>query len=108
MSIETDQGAHYRFEYKGIKLDPARIAKIYKIENGMQFTMLKKILCCGKRGHNDYKEDLKDIICAAKRELEMLEEDSTETKIIFTNVNTPDGLISGTGRINTDWQPAEY
>jgi len=85
---DEDTGKHYRFTYRvfikeqdikngfvDIKLDPARIAKIYKIESGMQFTILKKGLCCGNRGHNDYKEDLKDIICAAKRELEMLEED---------------------------------
>ena len=28
-----DTGAHYRFEYKGIKLDPARIVSIYEVDN---------------------------------------------------------------------------
>ena len=32
-------------------------------------------LCAGNRGHNDLREDLKDIICAAQRKLEMLDED---------------------------------
>ena len=72
---ENDPGAHYRFEYKGIKLDPARIAKIYNMTDHMEFSILKKILRIGN-AHKDKRQDLKDIINAAQRRLEMLDEDS--------------------------------
>ena len=70
-----DTGKHYRYEYKGIKLDPYRIAHIYKMQSFAMQTILKKCLCAGNRGHNNYKEDLQDIICAAQREIEIIEED---------------------------------
>ena len=70
-----DAGAHYRYEYKGIKLDPFRIAKIYGITDFGQQTILKKALRMGT-AHKDREQDLKDIICAAERMLEMIGEDS--------------------------------
>lgn len=73
-----DQGKHYRFMYKGVKLDPARIASVYEVQHPLQMAMLKKILCTGKRGHNSQVEDIKDIITAAERWLEMIEEDSQD------------------------------
>lgn len=73
---ETDPGLHYRYEYKGIKLDPYRIAEIYNINDFALQTILKKVLRAG-RAHKDLKQDLKDIISAAERRLEMLEEDET-------------------------------
>ena len=73
--IDVDAGEHYRFQYKGIKLDPFRIALIYEIDDAAQFTILKKALCMGQRGYKDLEQDLKDIICAAQRKLEMLKED---------------------------------
>ena len=72
---KQDQGAHYRFEYKGIKLDPARICKIYKIESLLIGQAIKKLLVAGGRGNKSYEQDLKDVICAVTRELEMIEED---------------------------------
>ena len=71
----VDQGKHYRFEYQGIKLDPYRIVEIYGVNDFAMCTIIKKALCCGNRGHKDFKQDLKDIICAAQRRLDMLEED---------------------------------
>ena len=71
---EDDRGKHYRFEYKGIKLDPFRIACIYNLD-GVGLTILKKNLVTGNRGHKDKKQDYLDIICAAQRGIEMLEED---------------------------------
>ena len=70
-----DTGKHYRFKYKGIKLDPFRIAKIYGMESFALMTVLKKILCAGNRGNKDYKADIIDCITALKRELELIEED---------------------------------
>ena len=75
MSDDIDQGKHYRYEYKGIKLDPARICVIYNQTDLLLATIVKKALCAGNRGHKSFEEDLKDIICAARRRLEMLEED---------------------------------
>jgi hypothetical protein len=72
---QPDPGQHYRREHKGIKLDPARIAKIYGMTSGMMFTVLKKCLCAGNRGHKDYRQDLLDMRNAIDRELEMIDED---------------------------------
>jgi len=38
-------------------------------------TILKKCLCAGNRGHKDKRRDLEDIITAAKRAIEMMNED---------------------------------
>lgn len=70
-----DTGSHYRFEYKGIKLDPFRISQIYGMTSFAMMTILKKCLCAGNRGHNSYREDLLDIINAAQREIEIIDED---------------------------------
>lgn len=72
---EKDTGKHYRFEYKGIKLDPFRISKIFNLD-AVQLTILKKTLVTGKRGNKNKKQDLLDIIGAAQRGLEMMEEDN--------------------------------
>jgi hypothetical protein len=92
---DTDPGKHYRHEYKVriteddikngfvvVKLDPARIAKVYGMVDFMDFTVLKKILRLG-RAQKSVEQDLKDIINAAQRRLEMLAEDATNS---FTNV----------------------
>jgi len=71
----SDPGKHYRFEYKGIKLDPARIVTIYGCKNLMAGTIVKKALCAGERGPKDILHDLDDIICAAERWKEMILED---------------------------------
>jgi hypothetical protein len=76
----SDPGQHYRYEYKGIKLDPARIAKIYGMTSGMMFTVLKKCLCAGNRGHKDYRQDLLDMRNAIDREIEMIDEDNNCAK----------------------------
>ena len=73
--MAKDTGTHYRFEYKGIKLDPARLMMIYGQTDLMMGTIVKKALCTGNRGHKDFRRDLEDIIWAAERRLEMLDED---------------------------------
>jgi hypothetical protein len=70
-----DTGAHYRFMYNGVKLDPFRIANIYGVNDFALQTILKKCLCAGERGHKDKRRDLEDIITAAKRAIEMIDED---------------------------------
>jgi hypothetical protein len=76
-----DAGAHYRYQYKGINIDPFRIAQAYNMTDFAMMTILKKCLCAGNRGHKDFKQDLRDIICAAQRKLQMLEEDESNNQI---------------------------
>lgn len=74
---KVDPGAHYRFTYQGLKLDPARIGAIYGITHPMQFQALKKLLCTGNRGHKSLLQDIADIECCLQRWKEMLQEDET-------------------------------
>ncbi len=74
---KPDAGAHYRFQYKGINLDPFRISAIYGITNFAQLTVLKKVLCAGNRGYKDTVQDIDDCICALERWKEMLAEDAS-------------------------------
>jgi len=73
-----DTGSHYRYSYKGIKLDPARILTVYEQSHPMAGAIVKKALCAGNRGHKDLINDIDDIICAAVRWKEMIEEDKDE------------------------------
>lgn len=69
--MKNDTGKHYRFIYKGIKLDPARICEIYGVTHGMAHAIVKKGLMAGQRGHKDLIQDIDDIITAAERWKEM-------------------------------------
>lgn len=72
-----DNGEHYRFEYDGVKLDPARIALVYGITHPIQIGMLKKVLRAGT-AHKSLREDLEDIKQAVDRYVEMLDEDGVK------------------------------
>jgi len=72
--MSEDTGQHYRKEYKGVKLDVARIARVYEITDSMQFGILKKSLRAGT-AHKSLKQDIKDIRTACDRWLEIIEED---------------------------------
>lgn len=72
---KADPGQHYRYVYKGVKLDPARIAQIYGMTDHMEFFILKKVLRMGS-AHKDARQELFDIINAAQRRLEMMDEDA--------------------------------
>jgi hypothetical protein len=84
---KQDPGAHYRHSIKVkltdgdkdngfvmVQLDPAQIAKAYEPMSGLRFTILKKVLRCGSGGKS-YEQDLRDIISAAERELELIAND---------------------------------
>lgn len=75
-----DTGKHYRFIYKGINLDPARICFIYEVKNMVQASIVKKALRAGNSSHKDILEDIDDIITAAIRWKEMIVEDMDNTK----------------------------
>ena len=78
---KPDKGEHYRFEYKGIKLDPARICLIYGANHPLQQCIIKKSLKAGARGKKSLVEDIDDIICACERWKEMIEEDNLEDEL---------------------------
>lgn len=77
LTTKVDPGAHYRFAYKGINLDPFRICQIYGIGELGQSTLVKKSLRLGT-SIKDKKQDLLDIISCAERMLQMMEEDNNE------------------------------
>jgi hypothetical protein len=70
-----DAGEHYRLEYRGVKIDPFRIAQVYRINDFAMMTVLKKVLRAG-RAHKDLRQDLLDMKCAIDRKLEMMAEDN--------------------------------
>ena len=78
MTENEDTGKHYRFEYRGIKLDPARIVTVYGCKNLMAGTIVKKALLAGHRGKKSEIDDVNDIITAAMRWKEMLLEDMAD------------------------------
>ena len=67
---------HYKYSYKGIKLDPYRILKIYKITCPAQQHAIKKLLRAGN-SVKDLKQDIQEVIDTLQRKLEMLEEDES-------------------------------
>jgi hypothetical protein len=75
--FSKDAGEHYRKVYKGLNIDAFRIAKIYDL-NAPQLTILKKTLVTGNRGHKDEVQDYRDIINAAERAIQMIEEDESQ------------------------------
>ena len=79
--MSKDPGAHYRKFFQvtvtdrdvqngiaNIEADRYAIALLYDINDGMRFTILKKILRCGK-SVKDERQDLLDIISAAERRI---------------------------------------
>lgn len=69
---------YYAKWYKGVKLDPYRIAQVYEIGGGPQEQVLKKTLRGCHKGH-EALQVIKEIRQALDRWEEMLEEDSLTT-----------------------------
>lgn len=69
---------YYAKWYKGVKLDPYRIAQLYEIGGGPQEQVLKKALRGCHKGHEELQV-IKEIRQALDRWEEMLEEDSLTT-----------------------------
>ncbi len=57
-----------------VKLDPYRICDLYKVGGGAREQILKKALRYTTKGDTEVKV-LNEIICAAERRLQMIEED---------------------------------
>jgi len=67
-------GEHYKYEYKGIKVDPYRILDVYGIFHPAQAHAIKKLLRAGK-SIKSLDEDIKEVINSLERWLEMIKED---------------------------------
>lgn len=69
-------------------IDPYRIAAIFGITDHCEFQAFKKIICAGKRGWKDYRQDIQEAIDALQRRLEMMDEE--EPEIVVKNANPYD------------------
>ena len=82
--MSKEIGSHYKFSYKGIKLDPYRILLVYGLSNPAQQHAIKKLLRLGT-SVKTLEEDLDDVIVTLTRWKEMLEEDAVESTVLSTS-----------------------
>jgi len=88
MNEAKDPGKHYRNFHRvkvnevnfqqgfvDVQLDPFRLQEILNIRCAVAFTVFKKAIRWGGSEAKDIETDLKDIISACERKLEMLQED---------------------------------
>lgn len=75
MSNSADLGKHYRFSYKGVKLDPYRIFTVYEINHPAQQHAIKKLLRAGK-SVKQLEQDIDEVIVTLNRWKEMMQEDA--------------------------------
>lgn len=73
---KISEGDPYQFTVNGLRLDPYRIARIYKIDDPVIFQAIKKLLRCGRK-HKDMATDVHEAITSLQRWEEMNEEDSS-------------------------------
>ena len=66
---------HYRHSYKGVKLDPYRIASVYEMNGGPREQILKKVLRFTDKGHSE-QQVVNEIRSALDRWQQMLDEDA--------------------------------
>ena len=79
IKVKEDTGAHYRIYFRGGKLDPYRIVELYDVPRGPMEQICKKSLRGAKKGHT-LKKVFQEIIDAATRGIEMIEEDTKDAK----------------------------
>ena len=70
-----DIGKHYRYDYKGIRLDPYRIFRVYGITDPAKQHCIKKLLR-GGNGHKSERDDTLEAMAILERWLEMENEDA--------------------------------
>lgn len=70
----ADSGRHYRYSYRGVKLDPYRIIDAYGITHPAHQHAIKKLLRAGK-SVKSLRQDIQEVQDALTRWLEMLDED---------------------------------
>jgi hypothetical protein len=70
---KKDLGKHYRFSFKGIKVDVYRILEIFQITNPAQQHAIKKLLRAGK-SIKPLSQDIDEVILTLERWKEMIKE----------------------------------
>lgn len=73
--INQPTDKHYDFTYKGVKLDPYRIFKVYGITEPAQQHAIKKLLRAGKKAGNPVIREIDEAILSLQRWREMVIED---------------------------------
>lgn len=68
---KEDLGKHYRFSFKGIKLDVYRILELFQITNPAQQHAIKKLLRAGK-SIKPLSQDIDEVILTLERWKEMI------------------------------------
>lgn len=76
--IEDPRPTHYRYDFKGVKLDPYRVMDLYGITHPAHQHAVKKLLRAGRGDHRDIIGDIDGAISALTRWKEMLAEDNGE------------------------------
>lgn len=72
--VKEKYGKHYSFTYKGVKIDPYRILKIYGITDPAHQHAIKKLLRAGQ-SVKSLEQDIEETIVTLQRWKEMLRED---------------------------------
>lgn len=72
--LQGNEYKHYKYSYKGIKLDPYRILTVYNVTCPAMQHAIKKLLRAGN-SIKDLEQDIQEVIDTLKRKLEMLKED---------------------------------
>jgi predicted transcriptional regulator len=70
----VSNGKHYQYDYKGIRLDPYRILKVYGIVDPAQQHAIKKLLRCGN-SIKGLEQDIDEVVETLQRWKQMLAED---------------------------------
>lgn len=75
--MSEDKGKHYRYSFRGVKLDPYRIGKVYSLGGGPREHILKKCLRGTDKGHTE-RQVIDEIQACLDRWKEMVLEDEQE------------------------------
>ena len=75
MAETKDLGAHYRFSFAGVKLDPYRIIQTYGISHPAHQHAIKKLLRAGA-SVKPLVQDIDEVILSLQRWKEMLVEEA--------------------------------
>ena len=67
-------GAHYAFDFKGVRIDPYRILEVYGISHPAQQHAIKKLLRAG-RSVKTLEADIDEVIATLERWKGMIGED---------------------------------
>lgn len=68
----------YNVRFRGGKLDPYRVARLFGITDPALAQALKKLLRSGRK-HKDLVQDILEVISSCQRFLEMEQEDRDQT-----------------------------